>query len=783
MSHKTGAKTPQETTPDRAMPRISQALLPLLPMIYIAWADGILTPQELAAVRAKLNEQTWLLPEEKRMLTHWLDPADPPTSAELHSWLKIIRQAARTSSEQARRSLLELGLEVARLDSDETYERCSSEEACTALAEVEAALGIPASEAVTELLGPDVRRPPAAEPPRASFDRMAMQRLLDGKNADIRDNVRSLLSQPLFAYQYGLDKQAYRELVLNWCRELAGKGLGALSYPQEQGGEDNIREFMAAFEIIAFHDLSLAIKFGVQFGLFGGSILNLGTACHHEKYLRQVGTLALPGCFAMTELGHGSNVRDIETVARYDRETREFIIHTPTESARKDYIGNAARHGRMATVFAQLEIDDESYGVHAFLTPIRDEKGGALPGVRIDDCGEKMGLNGVDNGRLWFDHVRIPRENLLNRFAEVSEDGHYTSQIASASQRFFTMLGTLVGGRVSISSAGVSAAKSALAIAIRYAVKRRQFGPVDQPETLLLDYPSHRRKLLPLLANAYAIDFAQKHLAELYANRTSENMRRIEVLAAGLKAVSTWNATRTIQVCREACGGKGYLAENRFAALKADSDVFATFEGDNTVLLQLVAKGLLTDFKQQFNEMKFLGLLKFLAAGASTAIAELNPVVTRKTDEAHLRDPEFQMSALHYREQRLLATAARRIKRRIDDGMDSYSAFIDCQDHLIRLALAHVERTILEQFLAGISAVDDPDLTEILNRLRSLHALSRIEEDRGWFLENGYLEGGKSKAIRAQVDVLCSELRCDALALVDAFGIPEQLLGAPIALG
>ncbi len=772
----------KELSASEAGAAISTGLLPLLPMLYVAWADGILTPGELSAIKGRLKQQPWLLAEEKNTLEGWLDPINPPTTTELLAWLKLIKEAGQQIKGDSRKSLVQLGLEMARVGGVASSGRCVTEEACAALAEVEQALGVSAHEAAAELIGLDKKpaRPPHVS--EASFEIAKMQKLLDGELQTMREKVRRILSDPIFTYRYGIDKTEYRELVLKWCRELARQGLGALSYPTAQGGKDNIREFMAAFEMIAFHDLSLAIKFGVQYGLFGGSILNLGTKAHHEKYLRDVGTLQLPGCFAMTELGHGSNVKDIETVARFDKETQEFVIQTPSESARKDYIGNAATHGLMATVFAQLEIDEERYGVHAFLTPIRDQSGKALPGVKIGDCGEKMGLNGVDNGRLWFDQVRIPRENLLNRFADISPDGKYTSPITSSSQRFFTMLGTLVGGRVSISASALSAAKSALTIAVRYAARRRQFGPAEQAETILLDYPSHRRRLLPLLANAYALVFAQQHLSELYASKTGAGAREVEVLAAGLKAVSTWNATETIQVCREACGGTGYLSENRFAALKADSDIFATFEGDNTVLLQLVAKGLLTDFRQEFNEMKFLGLLKFMSKSASTAISELNPVVTRRTDEDHLRDPEFQMAAFRYREHRLLVSAARRIKRRIDDGMDSYSAFIDCQDHLTKLALAHVEAVVLEQFLSAISQTPEDTLTDTLRRLSSLYALSRIERDRGWFLENGYLEGNKSKAIRQQVDTLCAELRPDAVALVDSFGIPDALLAAPIAV-
>ena len=213
-------------------------------------------------------------------------------------------------------------------------------------------------------------------------------------------------------------------------------------------------------------DLSLLVKVGVQWGLFGGAILHLGTERHHRAYLRDLIELRLLGCFAMTERGHGSDVASIDTTAVYDIDTDEFVITTPHDDASKEYIGNAARDGRMAVVFAQLETPDGAHGVHAFVVPIRDDEGRVLPGVRIEDCGLKAGLNGVDNGRIWFDGVRIPRDNLLNRYGDVGRDGSYGTTIDNPTKRFFTMLGTLVQGRISVAAGAGSATKVALAIAV-----------------------------------------------------------------------------------------------------------------------------------------------------------------------------------------------------------------------------------------------------------------------------------------------------------------------------
>ncbi|MEM7051107.1 MAG: acyl-CoA dehydrogenase [Acidobacteriota bacterium] len=751
-------------------------LVAFLPLFYVAWADGELSSEEIASIGRQAVDVAGLERCCHDVFERWLNPDQPPTAQELQQLLGAIRRQAASLSRSERRSLAELGGDLARHSG---HDPVPAER--EALEKVEKALGLPGAEVSRHILIAE-RPAPAAAEPAASFDIAALTRRLDGDRHRLREEVRALLATAEMKPPVGALKEDYREWILERCRTLAGRGYGALGLPESVGGADDIRSFVAVFETLATHDLSLVVKFGVQFGLFAGSIHQLGTDQHHQRYLPEAASLELPGCFAMTETGHGSNVADLETVARFDRATDSFDLHSPTPSARKDYIGNAAAHGRLATVFAQLEIDGEGYGVHAFVVPIRDSEGRPMPGVTISDCGEKLGLNGVDNGRLMFDHVRVPRQDLLDRFAQVSAAGEYTSPIVSPSKRFFTMLGTLVGGRVSVARAALSAAKVGLAIAVRYGERRRQFGAPGEAEIKLLDYRTHQRRLMPLLATAYACHFGLDHLVEEFADSEVEDRRAVESLAAGLKAFATWYATETLQTCREACGGQGYLAVNRFADLKADSDIFTTFEGDNTVLLQLLAKSLLGGYRHMFGSMNTLGLARYLVGRVATNVAELNPVVTRLTDEDHLRNRDFQQGAFRWREDHLLSTVAMRLKKRLDGGMESQQALIECQDHLVSMAKAHTERVLLERFAAAVEATEDERQRQVLALLCDLFALCRLEADRGWFLEQGYFEAGKAKAIRNLVNRLCAEARQQAVPLVDAFGIPDAVLAAPIAL-
>src|SRR3712207_2939683 len=242
------------------------------------------------------------------------------------------------------------------------------------------------------------------------------------------------------------------------------------------------------------------------------------------------------------------------------------------------------------------------------------------------------------------------------------------------------MLGTLIMGRVSVCGASIYATKVAQTIAVRRALVRRQFGPPgSDEEATLMQYRTHQRRLLPDLATTYALHFAQEDLRgrlhAVFAQDTppDREKRELETMAAALKAIATWHATATIQECREACGGAGYLRSNRFAALKADTDVFTTFEGDNTVLLQLAAKNLLTDFRDQFGELDPLGTAAFVGRQVVEQIAERGAIrefLTRIADELRpgdddtgdLLERETQLELFRWREEHVKSGAARRLK-------------------------------------------------------------------------------------------------------------------------
>jgi acyl-CoA oxidase len=651
----------------------------------------------------------------------------------------------------------------------------------------------------------DARRPGTSSVVVARTDVEWLKKYLLGTWADVRIGVRELTAKPEMQRIDGQTVAEHRARVFGQLGLLVDNGQVHRAFPEELGGADDHGGNIAGFEELVLADPSLQIKSGVQWGLFGAAVLHLGTEYHHKTFLPAIMSLEVPGAFAMTETGHGSDVAAIGTTATYDEETQEFVIHTPFRAAWKDYIGNAAVDGRAAVVFAQLITKNVNHGVHAFYVPLRDADGVFLPGVGGEDDGIKGGLNGIDNGRLHFDQVRVPRSNLLNRYGDVAEDGTYSSPIESPGRRFFTMLGTLVQGRVSLDGASTAAAKIALTIAVTYGNERRQFTAAsDTDEEVLLDYQLHQRRLLPRLATTYAASFAHEQLLhkldDVFSGRhdTDDDRQDLETLAAALKPLSTWHGLDTLQEAREATGGSGFLAENRLTGLRADLDIYATFEGDNHVLLQLVAKRLLSDYSRRFAKADFGVLARYAveqAADKATSGTGLRGLVQRVADfgstarsVGQLRTTSAQRQLLTDRVETMVADVAGKLrpasKLSKKAGADLFNLH---QNEIIEAARAHAELLQWEAFteaLEGPAAAGMDDGTRVvLTWLRDLFGLGLVEKHLAWYLINGRLSASRARAVGLYTERLSARLRPHAQDLVNAFGYGPEHIRASIATG
>lgn len=639
----------------------------------------------------------------------------------------------------------------------------------------------------------------AASGPR--IDVASLGRQLLGTWPDIRIAARERAAMPELQRIEGQSMAEHRERVLGQLKLLVEQGAVHRAFPKSLGGQEDHGGNIAAFEELVIADPSLQIKSGVQWGLFGAAVLHLGTKPHHDKWLPAIMSLEVPGAFAMTEIGHGSDVAAIATTATYDEETQEFVIHTPFRAAWKEYLGNAGLHGKHATVFAQLVTKGVNHGVHCFYVPIRDDEGEFLPGVGGEDDGLKGGLNGIDNGRLHFTNVRVPRENLLNRYGDVAADGTYSSPIESPGRRFFTMLGTLVQGRVSLDGASTVASAMGLTIAITYGNQRRQFtASSDTDEEVLLDYQRHQRRLLPRLATTYAQVFAHDEFLvkfdAVFSGKadTDDDRQDLETIAAALKPLSTWHALDTLQEAREACGGAGFIAENRLVGLRQDLDIYVTFEGDNNVLLQLVAKRLLTDFSKQFKDADAGAMARYVVAQTAdrayhgTGLRRLGQTIadfgSTARSVSELRDEKSQRELLTDRVETMIAEIAGRLRdaRKLPKA-DAAAAFNRNQNELIEAARAHGELLQWEAFTRGLARVEDPGTKQVLTWVRDLFGLGLIEKHAAWYLMNGRLSPQRAQAVSAYIDRLLERLRPHAQDLVDAFGFGPEHLRAKIATG
>jgi acyl-CoA oxidase len=641
----------------------------------------------------------------------------------------------------------------------------------------------------------------AAEADESRIDIESVTDLLLGTWADTRRAAREMIKDPAFWRIEGQSLEEHRQRVLDQLHLLVEHDGSRRGFPKEYGGHEDNGANIAGFQELVLADPSLQIKSGVQWGLFGSAVHQLGTKKHWDRWLPGIMDLSIPGAFAMTERGHGSDVAAIGTTATYDPETEEFVLHTPFAGAWKDYLGNAALHGIAATVFAQLITGGVNYGVHCFYVPIRDADGAFLPGVGGEDDGVKGGLNGIDNGRLHFDSVRVPRENLLNRYGDVAPDGTYSSEISSPGRRFFTMLGALVQGRVSLDGAATIGAALAEHIAVTYANQRRQFDSgAGTDEVVLLDYGKHQRRLLPRVAQTYAQFFADDELLQkfdgVFSGRadTPDEREDLETLAAALKPLSTWNALDTIQECREACGGAGFMAENRLVGLHHDLDVYVTFEGDNNVLLQLVGKRLLADFAKQFKGADAAKLATFAARQTAgkvfhgAGLRRLGQTVadlgsTARSVELGLRADQ-QHELLAGRVEQMIADVAGRLRPASKSSPEKAAAlFNSVQAELIEAARAHGELLQWEAFSDGVERVTDPGTAQVLTWLRDLFGLHLIEKHLSWYLIHGRLSTQRGAAVTSYIDRLCLRLRPHAQDLVDAFGFAPEHVRAPIASG
>uniref|UniRef100_A0A8C5RAN6 Acyl-coenzyme A oxidase n=1 Tax=Leptobrachium leishanense TaxID=445787 RepID=A0A8C5RAN6_9ANUR len=504
------------------------------------------------------------------------------------------------------------------------------------------------------------------------------------------------------------------------------------------------------------------------------------SASQHEKWLPLMKGLQVIGTYAQTEMGHGTHLRGLETTATFDPSTQEFILHSPTVSSTKWWPGGLGKTSNHAVVLAQLHTQGEYKGLQAFIVPIRHmHTHEPLPGVEVGDIGPKFGYDEMDNGFLKFNNFRIPRENMLMKYAQVKPDGTYVKPVSDK-----LTYGTMVFIRSMIVGDSARSLSRACTIAIRYSAVRHQSEiRAGEPEPQIMDFQTQQYKLFPLLATAYAFQFVGSYMSETYHRITGDiqqgnlsELPELHALSAGLKAFTTWVANYGIEECRMACGGHGYSRCSGIPDIYVTFTPACTYEGENTVMMLQTARFLLKSFNAALSGEHLSGMVSYLNDVSSRRV-QPQPLAGRSVVN-DINDISSLVEAYKQRAAWSVAGAAKRVNADLKRGKRKEDAWNKNSVDLVRASEAHCHYVVVRLFATKLTEVTDDAARRILSSLCLLYALNGISRNTGDFLQAGILSTSQIEQIQQRVKDLLAVIRPNAVALVDAFDYSDQQLSS-----
>lgn len=583
--------------------------------------------------------------------------------------------------------------------------------------------------------------------------RSCLTEMVYGGRQDVHEDLRKLFAAEVFRSHSGLTGDQAAKLVYERLRFLVER-----LEPARQIVADPYR-LCALHEWSVLTDIGLTVAITVHYNLCLGSILaHGGNRGDLLPAIEDLEALNAVGVFLATELGYGNNLVNLETVARFDPDTGEFVLHTPTGRARKFMAGTALPGvSKLGVVLARLLVEDEDRGIFPFLVPLRD-RDGIRPGVTITALPDKPALF-IDNAVTSFDEVRLPSSALLVADALPTRQAD-EGPAQTMRERFHNAAERIQIGKLFLSASSAAAARAATTVATRHAHSRKTFAP-GRADVPVVAYRSHQKALLDALSDTYGITLltnaAKKFCQTWWRERRSPGRALIQRLAV-TKAMVTWTAGRVLSECRERLGAQGVFSANRIADFTVFNWVAVTGEGDNVVVLAKAAREMLElrDYMPPASQ-----------TDDSTGHDLLDPSVWLRLFRERERI-RHQRCAAHWREAR-----ARR--------SDPLEAWNECVNEALRFAEAHGARLMLEEFLAAATGASDPHAARLLRLLAAIYALRQISDDSAWFAAEKLLTPEQFGALPEMMESCYAEAAPALPLLVEAFDIPNDVLRAPAA--
>jgi acyl-CoA oxidase len=534
--------------------------------------------------------------------------------------------------------------------------------------------------------------------------------------------------------------------------------------------------------------------------MFQPNIVSLCDEAQQREWLPLCRDWRMIGCYAQTELGHGSNIRNLETTATFIPESKggvkggHWLIHSPTLTSFKFWPGTLGRTANHAMVIAQLiDGDGKNRGIHNFLVPLRsmdDHK--LLPGVTTGDIGPKIGYNTMDNGFAQFNNVVIPRRNMAMRFATVDENGKYQKKHQSDAASKVVYI-TMMQVRAMIVQVAAKALSMACTITIRYSTVRKQgFAEDGTTEQQVLNYTQQQHRILPLLASSYAFFFKGRTLwkqlkdieEKLIATKpvTKQQVSDIHASSSALKSFTTMIAADGIEECRKACGGHGFLSSSGLPELFTTYLQSPTVEGDNHMLPQQVIRVLLklvravqtNDGVDKYKHCDSYGLVPSLAAILQGSQEQCS--VVKAQDLCKL--PTLLL-AFRHRAARLLVAVDSQINYDVTKkGSSMEVAWNNALVAMAKASKAYSLFLLLQDMIKGIleeqrNQIIGPAEVQVLSDLAIVFGLYWMEKDMGEFLVDGYIRPEHSNWVSTNLLTYLAVIRKNAVALVDSWDFSD----------